>query len=204
MALALILYLVLGALRFLTLLISMLISRQCEYRADAVAVKLCRDPLSLAQALRRISRGWRGGGDVYSSMESLFIISPDYNHLDETKGPAADLFSTHPPVMERMRILLGMARSDLKALDSLITTPDVVRPTEVKLVKSPEFKWFAALGGQWQGPFTALELAGRGVDSDTFVRRDGAQKMTMVSTDPALAEAIKRFSSGGRAMSALL
>ena len=58
----LIIYLVTSIIYGLSKFIAMFISRECEYRADAVAVRLVRDPLSLAQGLYKISRAWRGGG----------------------------------------------------------------------------------------------------------------------------------------------
>jgi Zn-finger nucleic acid-binding protein len=181
-----VLYLVLLVIRFLTFLVGMFISRQCEYRADAVAVRLSRDPLSLARALRKISVGWRGGGDVYDSFESLFIMSPNFSHLDEREGFFSNLFSTHPPAMRRIGTLLDMGHVDFNALENSIKETVSARPVVPQISRIDEPRWMAVLDGQWKGPFLAQELVGMGLCSDTFVRREGMEKMSIVATDPEL------------------
>jgi heat shock protein HtpX len=186
--LVLVLYLVTLVLKFLTYLISMFISRECEYRADAVAVRLVRDPLSLAQALRKITSRWRGGGDIYDSLESLFIVSPNYSALDEQEGFFADLFSTHPPVMQRLKILLNMAHTDINTLDASVKETEAVRPVTPAMTKITQPRWLAAIDGKWSGPFSANELFAMAVAPDIFVRREGSDKMSLLSTDQDLAD----------------
>jgi Zn-dependent protease with chaperone function len=53
-------YILLYATRLLSQLVRLFISRQREFRADAIAVRLTRDPLSLAEALYAIKYYWRG------------------------------------------------------------------------------------------------------------------------------------------------
>src|SRR6185503_11744032 len=57
-AIIIVVYLLLLITKFLGYLLRMFISRQREYRADAIAVRLTRDPLSLAEALYAIGYHW--------------------------------------------------------------------------------------------------------------------------------------------------
>jgi heat shock protein HtpX len=87
------------------MLIQMAVSRSREYLADATGAKLCGNPLALARALQRIS-----GAAENVPLESagpatahLFIVNP------LSAGGIAGLFSTHPPVEERVARLRAMA-----------------------------------------------------------------------------------------------
>lgn len=112
----LVVYMVLLVIKGANYLLNMFISRQREYRADAVAVRLTRDPLALSEALYLISRGWRGVGVIPDSLSPIFIMAPDTDGLEESEGFFSDLFSTHPPVKNRLKVLLSMAHSDLESL----------------------------------------------------------------------------------------
>ncbi len=87
------------------MLIQMGISRSREYLADAEGARLCGNPLALARALQRIS-----GVSVNMPLEGagpatahLFIVNP------LSAGGIAGLFSTHPPVEDRVERLRAMA-----------------------------------------------------------------------------------------------
>ena len=96
------------ALAILTPLIATIlqlaISRQREFMADHAAVKITRDPFSLADALEKIAQGVKlhpmALGNKATS--SLFIANP-------FKGSGLlNLFSTHPPIKERVKRLRNM------------------------------------------------------------------------------------------------
>src|SRR3989338_4724288 len=89
----LLVYLVLNVMQFFYNLIRLFVSRDRELRADAIAVKLTRDPVSLSEALYSISRGWRGMGYIDRNLESLFIVNPARSEVDEKEGLFADLLS---------------------------------------------------------------------------------------------------------------
>jgi heat shock protein HtpX len=79
------------------------ISRSREFRADETGAMLLGKPWALASALQRLERGnarnpMRSGNPASSH---LFIVNP-------FKGGLAGLFSTHPPVEERVRRLNSM------------------------------------------------------------------------------------------------
>jgi heat shock protein HtpX len=86
------------------LMIQMWISRTREYNADSYGAQLAGDPLALANALRRLEHYNRQiPMDVNPAREGMFIVSP-------FSGQAVmRLFSTHPPLEERIRRLEEMA-----------------------------------------------------------------------------------------------
>ncbi len=82
------------------LLIQMAISRSREYRADAVGALLCGRPQSLANALSKLEHGnKRFPMTVNPAQAQMYIVNP------LTASGIAHLFSTHPPVAERVRRL---------------------------------------------------------------------------------------------------
>jgi heat shock protein HtpX len=88
--------------------IQMAVSRSREYGADASGAELVGDPEPLAQALERLERGnevlpYEHGGPATAH---LFIVSP----LSGGARKVARLFSTHPPIEERIRRLREMRR----------------------------------------------------------------------------------------------
>ena len=95
---------------FFGALVQMAVSRQREYLADASSVELTRNPHGLESALAKI------GGDpavlhsVNGATQHLYIVNPLKKH-----GIGSDLFSTHPPIVDRinrLRQLTGEAPMD--------------------------------------------------------------------------------------------
>lgn len=87
----------------MALLIQMAISRSREYRADETAANLTGRPLSLASALKKISYGAeRIPLEANPATAHMFIMNP-------LKGRISGLFSTHPPVSERIARLDKLA-----------------------------------------------------------------------------------------------
>ena len=87
------------------MLIQMAISRSREYQADESGARLCRKPLALASALRKIhAMSVRQPMAANPATAHLFIINP-------LSGQGLfNLFSTHPPVERRIEILENLAR----------------------------------------------------------------------------------------------
>jgi heat shock protein HtpX len=84
-------------------IIQLAISRQREYSADATGAEISGNPESLASALLRLEEGARAiPMQVNQAAEPLYIVKPF-----SSKGFAA-LFSTHPPIEERVRRLRQM------------------------------------------------------------------------------------------------
>ena len=84
-------------------LIQLAISRQREYSADATGAEICGNPESLASALLRLEEGAKAMPmQVNQATEPLYIVKPF------SGGGIAGLFSTHPPIEERVRRLRQM------------------------------------------------------------------------------------------------
>ena len=87
-------------------LIQLAISRQREFSADATGAAICGNPESLASALLRLEEGAKATPmQVNQAMECLYIVKPF------SGGGVASLFSTHPPIEERVRRLRQMRPS---------------------------------------------------------------------------------------------
>ena len=80
------------------------ISRQREYLADASGALLTRHPEGLASALEKIAADPDALGAANKATAHLYINNP----LREHKSLLNNLFSTHPPIEERVRLLRAM------------------------------------------------------------------------------------------------
>jgi heat shock protein HtpX len=88
------------------MIVQMAISRQREYAADATGAQIARAPNALADALERLQAGAEAMPmKVNAAAEPLYIVKPF------SAGGVASLFSTHPPIEERVRRLRTMAVS---------------------------------------------------------------------------------------------
>jgi len=86
-------------------LIQLAISRTREYQADASGARLTHNPLYLANALRKLEMANERMpmADATPATAHLFIVNP------LNAGLFSRLFSTHPPIEERIRRLEQMA-----------------------------------------------------------------------------------------------
>ncbi len=126
-----------------------------------------------------ISKNWRGEGAQGEKLQSIFIVNPALDELDEGEGLVNDMFSTHPPIESRIGILLNMAHLDEKTLEENLKDFKRISP-----VASPEVsvedeslpkKWFVFLDQKWAGPFLPEELKNLpGMTPEQWVRPDGA------------------------------
>lgn len=83
-------------------LIQLAISRRREYLADASGVKLTRQPQGLIDALKKISQDPNILQTASTATASLYINNPFKNNK------VANLFSTHPPIEDRIKVLEQM------------------------------------------------------------------------------------------------
>ena len=90
---------------FVAVLVQAAVSRQREYLADASGALTTRDPDALASALEKLGAAGTAMKRQNSSTAHLFFASP-------LKGASlAKLFSTHPPIEDRVARLRSMGRT---------------------------------------------------------------------------------------------
>jgi len=88
------------------MLIQMAVSRSREYLADESGARICGRPLALASALRKLHNASQliPLHDARPATAHMFIVNP------LTGSALMNMFSTHPPMEERIARLEGMAR----------------------------------------------------------------------------------------------
>ncbi len=88
------------------MLVQMAISRTREYEADKGGANLSGNPSGLANALLKLERGNQviPMEDAKPATAHMFIVNPLHG------GGLMNLFSTHPPIAERVKRLQEMAR----------------------------------------------------------------------------------------------
>ncbi|WP_159721065.1 zinc metalloprotease HtpX [Streptococcus halichoeri] len=83
-------------------LVQMAISRQREYLADASSVALTRNPEGMIKALQKLEQSQPMAHPVDDASAALYISEP------RKKESFANLFSTHPPIADRIERLRHM------------------------------------------------------------------------------------------------
>jgi heat shock protein HtpX len=102
------LFVILGPLA--ALLIQLAVSRSREYEADHTGAEVSHDPLALASALRKLERATQlvPSQTAQPAFAHLYLVNP-------LSGQTfASLFSTHPPLEERIRRLEAMSRGEAR------------------------------------------------------------------------------------------
>ncbi|MBI3744382.1 MAG: zinc metalloprotease HtpX [Chloroflexi bacterium] len=97
-------------------LIRFAISRTREYSADSTGAHIINDPLPLASALEKLDNAVRikpmKATAGTEAMAHMYIVNPLAAHQDkDAQGTSqfASLFSTHPPIHDRIKRLRSMA-----------------------------------------------------------------------------------------------
>jgi len=88
-------------------LIQMAVSRRREFLADASGALLTRNPDALADALEKISHDPHMMKHASTATAHLYISNP-LKKDSKSRNWITSLFSTHPPIEERVRILRSM------------------------------------------------------------------------------------------------
>lgn len=96
-----IIFLVAGSITwFFGSILQAMVSRQREYLADASSVQYTRNPLGIANALRKIAQ---------SNISDMPRSSKPFSHLYFNEHPSfwARIFATHPPIEDRIAAIEG-------------------------------------------------------------------------------------------------
>ena len=89
-------------------LVQLAVSREREYLADASSVEITRNPYGLERALLKISQDKEVLEVANRATQHLYIVNP----IKAFEARAQGLFSTHPPIVDRinrLRALTGIA-----------------------------------------------------------------------------------------------
>jgi heat shock protein HtpX len=78
-----------------------MLSRRREFLADMGSADLTKNPEGLANALEKIKLMNEGKLNVSESVSHLFFTDPN-------KSPLDNLFATHPPIDERIKVLRSL------------------------------------------------------------------------------------------------
>jgi heat shock protein HtpX len=90
-------------------LIQLAVSRSREFQADATGAQMAGQPWGLAKALEKLEVASKVAPmDATPATAHLFIVNP------LTGGGWTTLFSTHPPIAERVARLRALARSQAR------------------------------------------------------------------------------------------
>lgn len=92
---------------FLAQLIQLAVSREREYLADASAVELTRNPIGLANALRKIDDDPEVLEAANRGTAHLYIANP----IKKFEARASSMFASHPPIKERIRRLESLVQA---------------------------------------------------------------------------------------------
>ena len=123
------------------------LSRQREYLADASAVQFTRDPAGISGALKKIA--------AYNHSSYLKTDAEEVSHMLFGSGYRSLIFSTHPPLTERIeRLEKGFQSTEIEKLAKKLKAQDhrehvQAQQAEKELANRPE--------GQQKGGFFDVE-----------------------------------------------
>ena len=103
---------------FFASLVQLAVSRQREYLADASSVELTRNPYGLERALAKIASDQEPLEVANRATQHLYIVNPIKKFGERSSG----LFSTHPPILDRinrLRTMTGEAPIDPSTAQAL-------------------------------------------------------------------------------------
>ncbi len=100
-------------------LVQLAVSRQREYLADASGVELTRNPVGLERALAKIALDTEPLEVANRATQHLYFENP----MKGVSDRKSDLFSTHPPVLDRINRLRALAGSPPVAQPAMVLDP---------------------------------------------------------------------------------
>lgn len=94
---------------FIAQIIRLAISRRREYMADAGAVAITRQPSGLISALQKLEHDHDPLEAANKATAHLYIVNPFKDKAKSAVSMFANLFNTHPPIEERIKLLRQMS-----------------------------------------------------------------------------------------------
>lgn len=94
-------------------LVQMSVSRQREYLADATSVELTRNPAGLERALAAIATDHEVLEVANRATQHLYIVNP----IKKMEARASGLFTTHPPIADRIDRLRQLRAASPLSID---------------------------------------------------------------------------------------
>ncbi|MBI5150851.1 MAG: M48 family metalloprotease [Candidatus Omnitrophica bacterium] len=177
-------------------LLSIPLSRSREFRADAIAVRLTRNPLSLAEGLYLASYYWHGAGIPGENLSPIFLVRPYYSSFKEEEGLLADIFSTHPPVRQRLNILLDMAHTNFDCFEESSFGNYKKTLNQMRAMQESQPLWMVRQNMEWTGPHTLEEIrAFDGMTPQVLVKRFGEVPILPAEADEELCGIFKNRES---------
>jgi heat shock protein HtpX len=101
--------------------VQMAVSRQREYLADASSVQITRNPTGLERALAKISSDREVLEVANRATQHLYFTNPIKKFEDRASG----LFSTHPPIVERINRLRELTGSRPLSASDVVTLAEL-------------------------------------------------------------------------------
>ena len=95
-------------------ILAMSISRKREFLADATGAQLTRNPMALASALEKLAQASAPTRSITRGAAHLCIVDPAPGQLSANEGITGDVFASHPPILQRIARLRGMAYQQAK------------------------------------------------------------------------------------------
>lgn len=130
------------------MLVQMAISRSREYEADRIGAEICGKPQWLASALAKLHAGTQQihneAAERNPATAHMYIANPL-----AAAGGMSSLFSTHPPMEERIARLQAMAPSGADGYRAASTA----RPARSSVPQSKPSPWGAASQSSRRGPW---------------------------------------------------
>ena len=90
-------------------LMAMAVSRSREFDADATSAEMTRNPLGLANALRKIDDATEPTRSIGRGAAHLCIADPQGRAINQGESGWSNLWGTHPPIKKRISLLESMA-----------------------------------------------------------------------------------------------
>jgi heat shock protein HtpX len=109
-------------------MMALAVSRSREFDADATSAEMTRNPLGLANALRKIDGATEPTRSIGRGAAHLCIADPLGRAVNQKEGGWSSMWGTHPPIRKRISLLESMA--------GVVTSGDSPSPPEARAAEA--------------------------------------------------------------------